>query len=521
MHPARAQLLLLAAGAISFFSCVNGSLDWKEVEGGLTISPIAKTIASTRTVTISATGGTAPYQFRLEYEGLGRLESADSVLGTVVFRPTSSGGEVNVIVSDSAGLFGVSRVSVPASGSLDTTFKSIGYLTDSADHVTADVHALALQADGKIVVGGSLVNGASPPNQDFLAVRYLENGDRDPSFGVDGVVPVNAGLLISGNQTNDEARGLVVLPDGSLVLGGFGLVGSSDDDFIFVKIDASGSLVGSFGSGGAVNRDFGLGGTDRISTVTLAPSGNIVAAGMGRFSQASVNMTGFAVLEVDASGNTIRTLKQGISDIVASEASAIRVLEDGQYIAAGVMQASGTGEFNMQFARWNAAGAIQAFATLATEPITHERATAVLPMGANFLIAGMGGESSTSGNESQNDFLVARVGEGGILDLTYEGVGYKKFDVDGFDKVFAVAEDGGKIFLAGRTGNPPQATLMRLSEAGQLDGGFGTQGVARISLSPNEVFFRAIAIDSEGRIVVAGSYVENPGHDYVIARYWP
>ncbi|MCS6926252.1 MAG: delta-60 repeat domain-containing protein [Candidatus Binatia bacterium] len=67
-------------------------------------------------------------------------------------------------------------------GTLDTAFGENGKVTTGDSHVAS---GLALQADGKIVVAGSFNDGA---NNEFLLLRYDPDGGLDPTFGIDGKV---------------------------------------------------------------------------------------------------------------------------------------------------------------------------------------------------------------------------------------------------------------------------------------------------------------------------------------------
>ena len=61
-------------------------------------------------------------------------------------------------------------------GSLDSTFSGDGRLTTDFNGGADAAHALALQPDGRIVLGGE-------SKEDFAAARYEPGGQLDPSFG--------------------------------------------------------------------------------------------------------------------------------------------------------------------------------------------------------------------------------------------------------------------------------------------------------------------------------------------------
>lgn len=216
-----------------------------------------------------------------------------------------------------AGPFDFAVARYNPNGALDASFDGDGrVITDisaGSDDYLADV---AIQADGKIVVGGS-----TGGFQSAALVRYLPDGSLDSSFDGDGKVVVStptlnvAGLAIqsdgkivtagyplgvtrfNSNGSVDASFGsngtattplqsagataLVVQPDGKIIAGGTaGLAPGPPQDFDFAvaRFRPDGSLDGSFGSAGTVKTNLGASG-DTGSSIALAPNGKIVLAG--------------------------------------------------------------------------------------------------------------------------------------------------------------------------------------------------------------------------------------------------
>ena len=71
------------------------------------------------------------------------------------------------------------------------------------------VYDTVVQADRKVVIAGSTVTG---PDLNFYLARYNPDGSPDTSFGGDGVVFTDFGA-----DRNDEARALLLRPDGKIV----------------------------------------------------------------------------------------------------------------------------------------------------------------------------------------------------------------------------------------------------------------------------------------------------------------
>ncbi|MBL8309488.1 MAG: hypothetical protein JNL19_03600 [Burkholderiales bacterium] len=83
-------------------------------------------------------------------------------------------------------LLGLAAPAVSAPGDLDTTFNTTGYVLTQIDVANQDFGwAMAIQPDQKIVVAGQcMVQG----DIDFCLARYLPNGSLDTSFSTDGLV---------------------------------------------------------------------------------------------------------------------------------------------------------------------------------------------------------------------------------------------------------------------------------------------------------------------------------------------
>ncbi len=94
-------------------------------------------------------------------------------------------------------------------GTLDTTFDGDGKVTTPIGSGDDYGWAVALQSDGKILLGGFSFNGS---NEDLALVRYNSNGSLDTSFGTGGKV------LTAVGTGRDEIRGIAIQPDGKIVV---------------------------------------------------------------------------------------------------------------------------------------------------------------------------------------------------------------------------------------------------------------------------------------------------------------
>jgi uncharacterized delta-60 repeat protein len=132
--------------------------------------------------------------------------------------------------------------------------------------------ALALQSDGKIVVGGEAIG----INSHFALVRYLADGTLDPTFDSDG-------QLIADLGGSDHVLGVAVQPNGRIVAAGWSLSFSTFvREFAVARFLANGAFDTLFGGVGWVTTAVGTGDTAQANAVVLQPNGKILTAGMAR-----------------------------------------------------------------------------------------------------------------------------------------------------------------------------------------------------------------------------------------------
>ncbi len=178
------------------------------------------------------------------------------------------------LVAVASGLFLAALVPEPAQGApgdLDLTFGTDGkVLTDFSGNGDAGT-AVALQADGRIVVAGLARSGIDEASADFALARYEADGTLDSSFG-------NAGRVITDFAANfDIASAVAIQADGKIVAAGRSQ-NDSGIDFALARYDSDGNLDPTFGTGGMVRTVFPTG-ISRILAVAIQADQKIVAAG--------------------------------------------------------------------------------------------------------------------------------------------------------------------------------------------------------------------------------------------------
>jgi uncharacterized delta-60 repeat protein len=166
-------------------------------------------------------------------------------------------------------------------GSLDSSFGTDNMLaTLVGNGARANLHALALQPDGKIVAGGGGGGG------EFALIRANSDGSLDTGFGDGGKV---AEFISPAGP--DFITALAVQAGGKIVAVGQGSPnGGGDSDWAAARFNPDGSLDPTFGTGGKVITTFVPLWEDVAMAAAIQPDGNIVAAGYARDPRVWSNM---------------------------------------------------------------------------------------------------------------------------------------------------------------------------------------------------------------------------------------
>jgi uncharacterized delta-60 repeat protein len=128
-------------------------------------------------------------------------------------------------------------------------------------------------------------------------------------------------------------------------------------------------------------------------------------------------------------------------------------------------------------------------------------------------------------NGDNNDFAVARFNNDGSFDDTFGTSGVVITPVgDEDDVVYSVAiQDDGKIVVAGTfyNGSNYDFALVRYNPNGFIDNTFGTSGVVITPVGDENDIVYSIAIQEDDKIVAAGYSDNGNNFDFALARYHP
>lgn len=164
-------------------------------------------------------------------------------------------------------------------GGLDPSFGNGGKVITQVGARGDSARAVAVQADGKIVVAGW--TDATGTDANFLVLRYRTDGTLDPGFADAGrfILPTftNAG---AGNGT-DRAHAVAIQADGKIVAAGTTLTSTSTtgQDFALIRLNADGTLDASFGQGGLVTVPVNPANWDNATAVARQADGKLLLGG--------------------------------------------------------------------------------------------------------------------------------------------------------------------------------------------------------------------------------------------------
>jgi uncharacterized delta-60 repeat protein len=398
-------------------------------------------------------------------------------------------------------------------GSLDASFGTGGLQTTDFFGNQDQGVAIAIQSDGKIVVAGQVYNPGGT-YYDFGLARYNTDGSPDADFDTDGK------LTTDFFNYTDYAFAIAIQSDGKIVVAGqAGDYVSNNDDFALARYNTDGTLDASFDGDGKQTTGFFSGGYDQAVAIAIQSDGNIVAAGKA-VNNATFN-SDFALARYTNNGSLDITFGTGgklTTDFFSDYdvASAIAIQSDGKIIALGEAYNNTIRNSDFALARYNTNGSMDN---------RFDRDGKL----AGYYAAGMGefvaiavqndGKIITAGyayNSSNNvDFVLARFNADGMLDKTFNRTGRQTIDYSGNDdylQAIAIQNDG-KIVVAGYSKKPdpsdPESyladfALARINPNGSLDNKFNRSGKQITDFFGGIDEAYSIVIQSDGKIVVAG-----------------
>jgi uncharacterized delta-60 repeat protein len=404
-------------------------------------------------------------------------------------------------------------------GQLDTSFGGDGKVTTDIGPHGDFAGAIAIDADGKIVVaGGSAYDTRNPK---FALARYNSDGTLDLSFGGgDGRVTTDF------TRREDAAYGIVIQPDGKIVAAGDAGLGTGNSRFAVARYNSDGTLDSTFGGDGKVTTQFSLR-NDPVAGLTIQADGKIVVSGGVAFDGRKPN---FALARYNSDG-TLDTAFGGDGKVTTDfghnhdYSLAVIVQADGRLVAGGFSVGSrSSGRGRLALARYNDDGTLDTAFGGDGKVITNftkwDDSVQNLALQPDGKIVAVGAAGFRSANEK---FALARYNSDGTLDVSLGGDGKVATDfTPGVDSGRDVAlQPDGKIVEAGHvSGRGGRFAVARFDSDGALDVTFAGDGKATTNFTRFNDFAFGLARQAAGNLVLAGGAGwGGPNAKLALARY--
>jgi uncharacterized delta-60 repeat protein len=375
----------------------------------------------------------------------------------------------------------------------------------------ADGNSVAAQRDGKIVVAGYA--GISGVDQ-FALVRYNSDGSLDTSFNSSGKVTTAVGTGTC------KAEGVALQDDGKIVVAGYSFNAGGQSCFTVLRYGADGNLDTSFGDSGKVITSVAKNGS--ADSVAMQSDGKIVVAG-NSFRDGGNN--DFGVVRYNANG-TLDTTFNGTGKATADFGAhdlghSVAVHGDGRIVVAGYS----TKEDKKQCA-------------LACFKATGNLDTSFNGTGKVMTNFGGDGDAEGQGVATQSDgktvvvgyaivggvqhFAIARYNTDGTLDTSFSGTGrvLTTVGVSGSNATGVALQKDGRIVVAGyavnNSGRIYDFACLRCNADGSFDQSFGDHGKVTTDVGDGKASSVAL---QDNKIIVAGSAYNGENNEFAVVRY--
>lgn len=196
-------------------------------------------------------------------------------------------------------------VRVNSIGAIDNAFNSGG----AGFNASGAVYSLAIQTDGKIIVGGSFVQyNATAKNR---LVRLTTSG------------AIDAGFNSGGSSASGDVNALKLQPDGKILAGGTFTQYNTSAEGRIVRLSTTGTIDAGFNSGGS-------GASADVNTIALQSNGKIILGGIfTQFNTTAHNR----IIRLTTSGTIDNTLSVGSG--ASSGINGIAIQSNGGLIVVG------------------------------------------------------------------------------------------------------------------------------------------------------------------------------------------
>jgi uncharacterized delta-60 repeat protein len=437
---------------------------------------------------------------------------------------------------------------------LDNCFgKSGKVFTDisgfNQSHLNDQANAVRVQADGKIVVAGQTYNGF---DLDIAVTRYNSDGSLDATFGTGGKVTT---AIDRAAGYNEVANAMAIQSDGKIVVTGSRY--STDNlAFLTVRYNTNGSLDTSFGYQWV--EWFDRTGWRRIKMRT--PGYALTSTSTPNYTPTSTRWVQAQTIGIQSDGKIViagrnlmfrYTDDGGPDDTFAMAAArddyqrdyinALVIQPDGKILAAG--QRSRSGYWLAFLTRYNPDGSFDTGFGEGRSPYSTNSYSTEVRLDWTVFSAGQPRTFTDNVFNAlviQNDGKILASGWSSIVDPNFPTqIAIARFHPDGtVETVRAVdikpgssradgtglaIQSNGKILITGTHQNVSNTdfAIARYNTDLSPDTTFGTAGVRLTPVGTGDDLANGVALQTDGKIVVAGSSFNGTKTGFAVVRYRP
>jgi len=224
-------------------------------------------------------------------------------------------------------------------GLLDSSFNKNGVVSARLGGYVGEKVCILIQPLNKIVLTGyntTIIDSMGHTRNDFILLRYSDNGSLDSSFGTNGIVVTDFASI------HNFATSAVLQPDGKILVAGTSQQPNSSSDFAIARFSADGVPDSSFGIDGKVTADIDTGKNDVPRGIALQADGKIVLAGIS-YSAITRNVLSLARFTISGSlDSTFGKNGKVIADIIGigGQIMAVAIQSNGKIVVAGYAEAT-------------------------------------------------------------------------------------------------------------------------------------------------------------------------------------
>jgi uncharacterized delta-60 repeat protein len=403
-----------------------------------------------------------------------------------------------------------------SAGALDPTFGTgAGYVTTALSGNKSEaydnVFSVLLQNDGKIIAVGK-----TDANLSTIAVglaRYNPNGSVDKSFG-------NAGVVIGPVAVNTLYIHAALYPNSGSANDGKIVVGGLAGGFSIGRYSSNGALDTAFGSSGKATANFASTSNYGVAFEVIQPDGKIVALGQTK------DYTQTQLARFNADGSLDANFGQsGMVTGPVPDPFALLLQADGKLLVVGAVYGSYGG--GLELARYNVDGTLDGSfgsgGVVISSAIGTGLAGAIYPASSTnygkFVVMG-----AATGNGSSLE--IARFNADGSVDTNFGNAGEVTAPAAQITANIAATEgiaiqSDGRIVVSGHgsSGTGSAFATARYNADGSPDSTFGSGGIVKTSISTTASNSSAVALQADGKIVVAGDASNGTKYNFALARY--